>query len=105
MVGRPQRAVGLALDEIDRAAQLESLVERDRVGRAVRVAVLLVGESEGQLEAPGHPVALLGAAAQPLAQVDLHAVDAVVPDAIDGRAELFAPAGGASSTKFPPAST
>ena len=84
VVGRAERTV-VALDEIDRAAQLDAAVELHRLVDAVGSRSRRSVRPKESSKSARRPLGLLGGAPQPLAQVGADRRDAVVPHALDRR--------------------
>ena len=79
----------LLLDEIDRAAQQEAAVDQHRIGHAARIAALRRVRPKLNSKYSGMPVAAVGQAPRPDAQVARDVGDLVAPDPIDRRRELL----------------
>ena len=98
VIGDPHQPGGMALDEIDRSAELNAAVEVDGAGYRLRIGLPPLGpvlEPERQLEMPGHVAGVvLACPPQPFAQIGADRSDAVVPDAVDRGRKVVLIAGG-----------
>src|SRR5947208_14932264 len=61
---------GLSLDQVDRAAQNEAPVDRNRLALAVRVTAGSIRQTEGKPEQPGPPSPAPSEIARPDVQID-----------------------------------
>src|SRR5207237_3194897 len=89
VVGDAQRlAAVLALDQINRPAQLETSVDQHGIRQAVGIAAF-VRETKGKLEMPRLPARKLRQPPRPDAQIARDVSDLVLPDALDCRREVL----------------
>ena len=89
VIGDAQRVrARIALDQIDRAAQMKAAVDDRRRRHRRRIARFVGRQAERELEALGHPVHIARELLEPEQQVAANRGDLVDPDAIDRRREL-----------------
>src|ERR1051325_1655943 len=76
---------GLALDQIDRAAQNVPATDGHRFAAAVRIMPGRFGKAESVLEEPGLPFSIANKFASPDMKIRADHCDFILPDAVDSR--------------------
>ena len=92
VIGHANSPGRIALEQVDRPAQAQPALDRDRLRRAMRIRLRAIAQPEAEFEPFGPPMLrILGRAPHPFAQVGADTVDSVAPHALDRRREILMP--------------